>query len=366
MYVWTNKITYTFLITIFIFSGCGGENSSKETNITKTVKECNSGPLLQKGHITDIITGTNLDHVQVSIATCSTQTDKNGFYSLNYSTKQSNETITYKKNGYLLGSTKIEIKKSKNNEFLNFLEHAMYKYDNHYTYNNKILNNYIDIDTSVSYVDNNKNPYTGELSAQSTVLDNQNKVLLDIFPSGFNGIDIQGNTVSFITYGLISISFNDNNGNAIDLENGEVATLIFNVSSSADINEETLPLWYYNEKTGSWIEEGYAELQNDGSYKGDISHLGIWSLNKIIEEEPGIFRGHLYYEDGTSVKNARVTAIGDNWEKVDLSTDENGLFEIQVIPYSTFKLEAYNMKYRYKAKYNNIIASILPNEIIEN
>ena len=61
-----------------------------------------------------------------------------------------------------------------------------------------------------------------------------------------------------------------------------------------------IPLWFYDYLQGLWIEEGYAELQTDGTYKGEISHPGTWSLNQPIENAPGIYRGHIINEARTT------------------------------------------------------------------
>ena len=40
----------------------------------------------------------------------------------------------------------------------------------------------------------------------------------------------------------------------------------------------------------------------------------------------------LSMKQGPPTSNVRVHAVGDKWISSDLSTDENGLFEIKVIP----------------------------------
>jgi len=50
----------------------------------------------------------------------------------------------------------------------------------------------------------------------------------------------------------------------------------------------------------------------------------------------------------------------------DLSADENGIFEIAVIPGKTFQLSAYNYKDKYQASYSVIIAAIASGDMSEN
>ena len=89
-------------------------------------------------------------------------------------------------------------------------------------------------------------------------------------------------------------------------------------------------------------------------------------MSQPIEEGVGIYRGRIINEDGTPASDVRVHALGNNWISSDLTTDENGLFEIEVIPGSSFQLVAYNYKDKYSATYSGIISAIASGEIVED
>jgi hypothetical protein len=99
---------------------------------------------------------------------------------------------------------------------------------------------------------------------------------------------------------------------------------------------------------------------------GTISHTGTWSLSKPIDTPAGVYRGRILNEDGTPASDVRVLAVGENWIATDLSTAADGSFEIEVIPDSSFQLEAYNYKDKYKAMYNGTIPTIASGEIVED
>ena len=65
------------------------------------------------------------------------------------------------------------------------------------------------------------------------------------------------------------------------------------------------------------------------------------------------------------MSDVRVHAVGENWVSSDLTTDEDGMFEINVIPGSSFQLKAYDYKNKYGANYNGIIAEIASGDIVE-
>ncbi len=88
-----------------------------------------------------------------------------------------------------------------------------------------------------------------------------------------------------------------------------------------------------------------------------------WSLNKPIENDPAIYRSRIVYENGDPATTVKVYAVGNNWIRTDLSTDEDGMFEIEVIPGETFKLKAYEYTDKYEAVYAGTIPAIASGEI---
>jgi hypothetical protein len=61
-----------------------------------------------------------------------------------------------------------------------------------------------------------------------------------------------------------------------------------------------------------------------------------------------------------------LQALGTNWASSDLSTDNDGFFEIKVIPGSAFRLTAYNYKEKFGASYNGLIPAIASGDVVEN
>ena len=227
---------------------------------------------------------------------------------------------------------------------------------------NNIDSDRISVNTS-SLIDIEDNIYSRTVSVELSIIDSTEKTFLKAFPGLFKGVDTNDETVQFISYGLINISIEDNKSNTLNLSKDDTATLVFKVPSSE--KAQTIPLWYYDHLQGLWIEEGYAELQEDGSYKGEVSHLGTWSLNQPITQDPGILRGRIIDIDGLPMSNIRIHAIGENWISSVLSTDADGNFELEVVPDSNFQLTAYNYEEKYSAIYAEEITGIASGEIIE-
>ena len=334
------------------------------------VSDCKSGPAQHSGQITDSISRIGLADVTVTISGCSTKTDADGYYALQNIAASEETVVNFEKEGYLLGSTQIQIKSLSGDDTssTNYLEYSMHahNYPGEFDSTEEIPSSaHIIINDSTIYTDADGKPYSGSGTTGLTILNITTDEEKRLFPGTFKGINTYGTMVQFESYGLITLSLKDSNGNRLDLADGETATLSFDVVSSLE-KPDTLPLWNYDYDQGRWFEEGYAQLQEDGSYKGEISHLGTWSLNKVLEDESGIYRGRIIDKDGSPMSDVRLYATGDNWVSSDLTTDEDGVFEIEVIPGKSFQLAAYNYKDKYKASYSNKIAAITSGEIVEN
>ena len=393
-----SKIKNLFALTtsLFLLSACGGGGGSTdspvsntnggyetiltseadtdggaETTLTSTssLTTAQSAKAVHSGQVKNSKTGNGLADVKVTLGESSTTTDADGFYTLSDLSANEEAVVNFEKEGYLLSSTKIQLKPLSNDDTAssNYLEYDMHAHDKQWNYDSseQIDGIHIAVDASADYMDSEGKPYSGAIAAYLTLIDITTDEGKEVFTGAFKGINYNGELVQFDSYGLVSISLKDSNGNTVDLADGETATLGFDAVSSLE-KPDILPLWYYDYEQGLWVEEGNAELQEDGSYKGEVTHLGTWSLNRPLEVDPGIYRGRIVYTDGTPAQDIRVHAVGNNWSSSDLSTDEDGIFEIEVIPGSTFQLKAYDYITKNRANHNVIIAAIASGDIVEN
>ena len=349
-------------------------SSSSSSQASSSSLVCQSGPAAHEGKVTDSISGEPLSDVEVSIGGCVTTTDSEGFYRLANIAVTDRAVVNFSKNGYYRNSAIILIKQyagSTSEPSTNYLEYSIDAYDYQWEYDSQKAQKGANIDIPAAVlVDNVGDAYYGTVNANLEVSDITTDAGKVLFPGDFEGSNSYGETVLFGSYGLIEFTLNDASGNELKLETGAVVTLTFNAVPSLE-QHNIIPLWYYDFDQGVWVEDGYAELQDNGTYKGEISHLGTWSLSKPVEAEPGIYQGSIVYENENTAKDVRVTAVGPNWVRTDLSTDVDGKFEIKVVPGNGFNLKAYNYRYKYEARYkdesgnNLLVAAVASGEIAE-
>ena len=340
----------------------------EEPVIEESAPVCVEGPATHSGQVTDSVSALGMAGVEVSIGGCETTTDAEGYYTLSNIAATERAVVNFDHDGYFKSSVLIQVdhySEGTTNVSLNYLEHTIDAYDNQWSYDSQseISGAHVDVPAG-SLSDAAGNAYTGTVNAGLEYFDIVTDADKKLFPGAFEGQNVNGETVLFSSYGLVSLSLSDINGNALNLAEGATATLTFDAVASLP-EQNIIPLWYYDYTQGLWIEEGYAELQADGTYKGEVSHLGTWSVNMPLETAPGTYRGRIVYSDGISVKDARVAAIGPNWVRSDLSTDADGNFEIEVLPDDNFKLVAYNYKWKYEAAYSGTIAAVASGDIVE-
>ncbi len=346
------------------------EETTPSESMPFIVTQCETGPATISGKVTDSNTGTSLANVEVSYGACTTSTNAEGYYTLSNVLTSERAVINFAHQGYYRNSKIIQIDQySEGTTELspNHLEVVLDKYSNSHTDDSRNefwwseehgFGTKIPADI---YIDTAGNVYNGKVTASRAYRASTQSSSGVVFPGAYKGIDSNNRIVPFISYGFVAIDLEDEDGTALGISDS--ITLTF---PSTGATEVSIPLWYYDYAQGFWVEEGHALRQSDGTYQGEISHPGTWSLNKVIENDPGIYRGRIVHEDGTPAKDVRVHAIGDNWIASDLSTDADGKFEIKVIPDSSFTLKAYHYKDKYEAVYTGgSISGIASGDIVE-
>lgn len=86
-----------------------------------------------------------------------------------------------------------------------------------------------------------------------------------------------GDTVPLISYGMVNVEMTDEEGNPLQLKEGSEANLKYPAPKGFS-SLDTIPLWYFNEESGLWVEEGYSTRQGD-NYVGSVKHFTWWNCD---------------------------------------------------------------------------------------
>ncbi len=194
-----------------------------------------------------------------------------------------------------------------------------------------------------SIVDEDGDPVTGAVDVYVTPLDVSDEEELNAFPGDFRGVTAgKSEEVILETFGLADFTITQTNAKGekryLKLAGDTTAEIEIRIpdSTKKEVTEgDTIGLWYFNEETGMWEEEGTGEVgvASDGSgelaFFADVSHLSWWNADDPIEIH--CLTGRVLDENGSPVAGAQVKAYGQDYSGVTTdTTDENGEFCILV------------------------------------
>lgn len=84
-------------------------------------------------------------------------------------------------------------------------------------------------------------------------------------------------TTSLISFGMVNVLLSDGYGRKLQLRKSSQAALTYPIPVSMQgCAPDTMPLWYFDEQKGLWIEEGYS-VKDGNVYKGFVNHFTWWN-----------------------------------------------------------------------------------------
>lgn len=125
--------------------------------------------------------------------------------------------------------------------------------------------------------------YEGQIQVAAHWLNPTDNDLEEFMPGNLQGINEEGQEVAMTTFGMVAIELLDEQGNELQIAPTKKATLSFPLPNAVlSQAPSTIPLWYFDEEIGLWVEEGSATLEGS-SYVGEVSHFSFWNCDLPIE-----------------------------------------------------------------------------------
>ena len=134
--------------------------------------------------------------------------------------------------------------------------------------------------------------YTGTVNADMLYLDPNADDFAATMPGGdLVAIRSDNREVQLVSYGMTEISLTDNAGKPLQLKSGAQSELTFPIPAGMENNPPaTIPLWYFDEERGVWVEEGTATLQGN-VYVGSVEHFSWYkniAISAMLQPKKGI------------------------------------------------------------------------------
>lgn len=322
------------VIAIFVFHSCEKDDNdtSGYGNDTPgtTVKTTLSGSISDEN-------GQPVSGVTVSAHGQSTTTNSIGLFVFdNISVPKQRCIVKVVKNGFL-NSSKALIPSDNNVTYFRMIlmTPALSYSFNSATGSNTTLPGGAVLQLPVNgYVLTGGNPYTGTVNVKARHLRPDESDFSFKIPGGdLSGVNAAGQNRILTSYGMLSVELTGSSGQAVQLASGTSATLQLPIAAfQLALAPATIPLWYFDETTALWKEEGQA-IKNGNSYEASVSHFTWWNC-----DNPGTqayLQGKVVDCVGNPVANVVVTL--DNFYTA--VTDNNGFYSIIVLANYSFPVQ---------------------------
>lgn len=164
--------------------------------------------------------------------------------------------------------------------------------------------------------------YTGTVTVVARHLDPASPRFYNQFSGDMLARRSDGSNTELYSYGVHRVMLKGSNGEDLNLASGKTATLTYPIASFQQKSAPaTMPLWYFDESTAMWKEDGTVTKVGT-SYVGTVTHFTDWNCD--YPERTATIKGRILCgEEGVP---GIVVRIGER----HVITDENGNFARRV------------------------------------
>jgi hypothetical protein len=182
-------------------------------------------------------------------------------------------------------------------------------------------------------------PYSGKVSLFYAPINPERADFADIMPGDLRGINSSNSIVGLQSFGMMALELQSATGEKLHLDTTK--TVLFKMTIPAGLQGSapaTIPLWYFEEASGVWREEGSATKTGD-SYTGTVKHFSFWNCD--AQFPVANIRATLQDANGTPLTNMQVNIKRTNGSSTYGYTNENGVVSGDVPKGETLSLQVF-------------------------
>jgi hypothetical protein len=262
------------LLSTLVYTGC--DNKEEST----TNDEFSFGESVSRDFQGKIVDSNNnpLSNVAIEMSGRTTSTDSNGEFTLtNVNVREHFGYLTATKAGFINGSRTVFPHEGMNKVTIMMLPNAVYATIPSGQTTAVTLPNNTKVTFDGAFMLLNGNSYTGNVKVVVNHLDAADPYVFQKMPGNLIGTRTNGTTSGMETYGMINVELRGTNNEKLQLMTGHTANLSMPIApNQLDTAEDTIPLWYFNETSGLWEEQGFSRKVGN-KYIGNVSHFTWWN-----------------------------------------------------------------------------------------
>ncbi len=189
-----------------------------------------------------------------------------------------------------------------------------------------------------SIIDSKGNAFKGTAQVRARYFDPTSAQFYGCFPGEFKGIRTDNSETTIESFGFINLEI-WNGTEKLQLAPGKPATITYPIPASLLAKAPaTIPLWYFDEIKGSWMEEGVA-TKTGSNYVGTVKHFSSWNCDQPTVTS--FLEGKVVNKNGNVMSFAKVRSTGNDYTgQSTVYTKDDGTFKIAVKSSSSAKVWA--------------------------
>ena len=228
--------------------------------------------------------GERLQNVEISIGNEITFTDQYGVFILNgVSVFEKFALVKAKKEGYLLGSRAI-IPTSGNNDIKIVLLDKEISASVMSGETSTVLeqSSGVKVEFTGAFVDQSGHDYSGQVDISIHYLEPNISSTFIEMPGMLFGKRTDGSPTALETFGMVAVNLFSPNGELLNINPDTIAKITIPIISSAPNTSLETPIWFFDETTGYWKEQGVSNII-DNNYIAEVSHFSWWNIDAPID-----------------------------------------------------------------------------------
>jgi len=312
-------------------SGGGGGTETTTTTETNNTNDTQQEKTAQiSGQVTDAKTSLPIDSAIVSANGVSTTSTSTGNYTLDGVTLGDRVVVTITKDGYAEQSKIVSLTTESQNADLaaKLLPVDLIQAFDPDTAQVLTVSGSpasVTLNATALVKDDGTVP-DGNATISLTVIDPTTDI--ELMPGDLQTDTGTGTLSQLESFGAITATFTDDSGNDLNLAEGSVATIRIPVADKSGNPPATIPLYYYDEIKGLWVEEGSAALDASKTYyEGTVTHFSTWNADKVYDRVT--INGCVEDTSGKRLENVFVYSSGKDYTgRAFAYTDASGNFSV--------------------------------------
>ncbi|HZW38382.1 MAG TPA: carboxypeptidase-like regulatory domain-containing protein [Ignavibacteriaceae bacterium] len=324
------------VLMVIFFDGCKKDDNPTDPG--------GNGGNTVTANVSGVITdefGQPLNNVEVKIGDNTTTSTSDGVF--NFTAIQVNKdrfVVNAKKTGYFTGSRSEIPGADKISVNIVLLTEDVSANISSSTGGEAVLNNGSKVQLpSDAVVKEDGSAYTGNVKMAVKYLDPTSENFSEVIPGGdLTARRNDNSSTTLQSFGIMKVNLTSTDGSKLQVKSGKTSTITMDIPSTLEGEAPaTIPLWYYSETEGIWIEEGVATKQGD-KYVGTVNHFSDWNCD--VPQGTATIKGLV-----VDCKNQPVPGLKIIIGQTSTTTGSDGKFERRVPANVAFQVQPATNKY---------------------